>query len=314
MQIAGVEDEPEPAPAPKKASSISGNQWAQQLEKSYASSGGGSGARRSSEPRHERNTMVNIVGYNGGASSRAPAQQLSRHEDYNKGSSFGYDNIAGVLLACIPAARSKLTSTRPCVSGPLAFWQTKRLAFPEPRDMSQACHHCDGCGISATNVSGSRIMSDLSFVLAGIAGIRNTGFAGDRANSGSTYTDSFVKVDYPAYPSLTPTPAQPAQSGNHSQYGAAQNHGGTYASSNHSSYMQDYGSHGQQQQPQEYSASPYQPHGQPTSYSDYSAPNQQNPAASGAPSYNSGTSPQSLSCPFLITVHFFTMATGECLI
>ena len=49
-QIAGMEDEPEPAPAPKKASSISGNQWAQQLEKSYASSGGGGGgggARRS---------------------------------------------------------------------------------------------------------------------------------------------------------------------------------------------------------------------------------------------------------------------------
>ena len=46
MQIAGVEDEPAPAPAPKKASSISGSQWAAQLEKSYASSGGGGGSAR----------------------------------------------------------------------------------------------------------------------------------------------------------------------------------------------------------------------------------------------------------------------------
>ena len=88
------------------------------------------------------------------------------------------------------------------------------------------------------------------------------------SNSSSSYTDSFVKVDYPAYPSLTPTPAQPAQSGSHSQqqphYGAAQKHAGSYGSS-HGSYMPDYGK--QPQQVQEYSASPYQPHGQPTSYS-----------------------------------------------
>lgn len=95
VQIAGVEDEQEPAPAPKKASSVSGNQWAQQLEKSYASSGGGS-VRRASEPRNERSTMVSIVGYNQDAPGRAAAQQPSRHEDYNPGSSFGYDNIAGV--------------------------------------------------------------------------------------------------------------------------------------------------------------------------------------------------------------------------
>lgn len=37
-------------------------------------------------------------------------------------------------------------------------------------------------------------------------------------------------------------------------------------------------------QAQEYSASPYQPHGQPTSYSDYSAPSRQT-APSAAPSY-----------------------------
>ncbi len=138
MQIAGVEDEPEPAPAPKKASSISGNQWAQQLEKSYASSGGGSGARRSSEPRHERNTMVNIVGYNGGASSRAPAQQPSRHEDYNKGSSFGYDNIAGVLLACFPSARVSFPPEALC-QVLLGFgMQSGSCIFLRPRDMSQA--------------------------------------------------------------------------------------------------------------------------------------------------------------------------------
>ena len=69
-------------------------------------------------------------------------------------------------------------------------------------------------------------------------------------------------MDYPAYPSLTATPAQPAQSGSHSQYGAAQNHTGSYGSS-HGSYAHDYGNHGKQQQAQEYSASPYQPHGQP---------------------------------------------------
>ena len=97
MQIAGMEDEPEPAPAPKKASSVSGNQWAQQLEKSYASSGGGGGsARRSSEPRNERSTMVSIVGYNQDAPGRAAAKQPARHEEYNQGGGFGYDNIAGV--------------------------------------------------------------------------------------------------------------------------------------------------------------------------------------------------------------------------
>ena len=98
MQIAGVEDDPAPAPAPKKAtSSISGNQWAQQLEKSYgAVSTGGGGDRRPTEPRSERNTMVNIVGYNQDAPARAPAAQPSHHGDYgNRGSSFGYDNIAG---------------------------------------------------------------------------------------------------------------------------------------------------------------------------------------------------------------------------
>lgn len=124
--------------------------------------------------------------------------------------------------------------------------------------------------------------------LAGIAGIRTTGFAGDRTNPSSTYTDSFVKVDYPAYPSLTPTPAQPAQSGGHSQYGAAQTHTGSYGSSSHGSYAHDYGNHGKQQRPQEYSASPYQPHGQPTSYSDYSAPSQQHAVASGTSSYDGG--------------------------
>lgn len=102
VQIAGVEDDPAPAPAPKKAaSSISGNQWAQQLEKSYgAVSTGGGSDRRPAEPRSERNTMVNIVGYNQDAPTRAPAAQPSHHGDYgNRGSSFGYDNIAGVQLA-----------------------------------------------------------------------------------------------------------------------------------------------------------------------------------------------------------------------
>ena len=125
---------------------------------------------------------------------------------------------------------------------------------------------------------------------AGIAGIRNTGFAGDMNRPTSSYSDSFVKVDYPAYPSLTPTPVQPAQAGNHSQtgnhYGAAQGHGSSYGSA-HNSYM--HGSHGsQQQQALEYSASPNQPHGQPTSYSDYSAQPQHQPAASGAPAYDTG--------------------------
>ena len=102
LQIAGVEDEPEPAP--KKASSSSGNQWTQQLEKSYgtASAGGGSSARRASEPRNDRNTMVSIVGYNQDAPARGPAQQQqpSHHGDYHKTCSFGYDNIAGVLTLC----------------------------------------------------------------------------------------------------------------------------------------------------------------------------------------------------------------------
>ena len=125
-------------------------------------------------------------------------------------------------------------------------------------------------------------------LLAGIAGIRTTGFAGDRSNPGSTYTDSFVKVDYPAYPSLTATPAQPAQTGSHSQYGAAQSHASSYGSGSHGSYAHDYGSQGKQQPAQDYSASPYQPHGQPTSYSDYSAPSQAHNASSGAPSYDAG--------------------------
>ena len=102
VQIAGVEDDPAPAPAPKKAaSSISGNQWAQQLEKSYgAVSTGGGGDRRPAEPRSERNTMVNIVGYNQDTPARTPAAQTSQHGDYgNRGSSFGYDNIAGVQPA-----------------------------------------------------------------------------------------------------------------------------------------------------------------------------------------------------------------------
>ena len=131
-------------------------------------------------------------------------------------------------------------------------------------------------------------MPEKCSLFAGIAGIRNTGFAGNMSNSSSSYTDSFVKVDYPAYPSLTPTPAQPAQSGSHSQqqphYGASQKHAGSYGSS-HGSYMPDYSK--QPQQVQEYSASPYQPHGQPTSYSDYSAQAQQ-AAPSAMPSYDAG--------------------------
>ena len=101
LQIAGVEDEPTPTPAPKKvASSISGNQWAQQLEKSYGAVSVGGGSDRRPEPRSERNTMVNIVGYNQDAPARAPATQPSHHGDYgNRGSSFGYDNIAGVQPA-----------------------------------------------------------------------------------------------------------------------------------------------------------------------------------------------------------------------
>ena len=41
--------------------------------------------------------MVSIVGYNQDAPGRAAAaQQPARHEEYNQGGSFGYDNIAGV--------------------------------------------------------------------------------------------------------------------------------------------------------------------------------------------------------------------------
>ena len=106
QQIAGVEDEPTPVPAPAQQSAQS--QWAKQLEKSYgaASSGGGGGGGSVGGSRaSDRNTMVKIVGYNAdsapGERGQAPSYNSS---DYSAGSSFGYDNIAGVhALAQFPS-------------------------------------------------------------------------------------------------------------------------------------------------------------------------------------------------------------------
>jgi hypothetical protein len=94
LQIAGVEEQPASATAvPVKASQ---SQWMQQLEDSY-----GAAALSSSGPASlgsNRNTMVKVVGYN--QESRAPAARASSYNapDYGTGTSFGYDNIAGMAF------------------------------------------------------------------------------------------------------------------------------------------------------------------------------------------------------------------------
>ena len=67
MQIAGVEHEAAPAPAPKQ--SVPRDDWSRQLEKVYSSAGSGTGHRSSSS--RPSNPMVKIVGYD------SPAQQSS---------------------------------------------------------------------------------------------------------------------------------------------------------------------------------------------------------------------------------------------
>lgn len=99
MQVAGVEDEP-PAAAERAPSGQS--QWAQQLEKNYAaagSTGSGGGGGRSSSAR-DPNTMVKIVGYNQEPTAPQARPSASSYDvaDHSTGSSFGYDNIAGVHL------------------------------------------------------------------------------------------------------------------------------------------------------------------------------------------------------------------------
>lgn len=94
---------------------------------------------------------------------------------------------------------------------------------------------------------------------AGIAGIRNTPSTTHKPSSSSSFTDSFVKVDYPSYPVLTPT------SGHQSQ--TAQAHQpAPYTAPTSTSYGQ-YGAQQQQQQPA-YSGNQYAAHLQQAASAD----------------------------------------------
>lgn len=93
---------------------------------------------------------------------------------------------------------------------------------------------------------------------AGIAGIRTTGSsAPSRAASGSTFTDSFVKVDYPSYPVLAPTPA--SHHAHHQQQASysAPDSGSYGLMFGGSAYSATQGGPQQQQQPQRQEAPAY---------------------------------------------------------
>lgn len=117
----------------------------------------------------------------------------------------------------------------------------------------------------------------MSIRLAGIAGIRTTSSAAPKPTPSSSFSDSFVKVDYPSYPVLTPTTSHHTQAA-HTSYsdpaGAGGNSGSSYAT---------YGAPQQQQQQQQHAyLSGYQAHGQQDSYGSH----QQQQLYSGGSTYS----------------------------
>lgn len=98
--VAGLEEE-EPAPAVNNSSSSSGRDrdWANQLEKGFAS------MSKSSSSRPNDDAMVNIVGYSGGGggggvhrSSSARRSDCFAADNGNYGGTISYGQIAGEAL------------------------------------------------------------------------------------------------------------------------------------------------------------------------------------------------------------------------
>lgn len=96
--VAGLEEE-EPAPAVNNSSSSRGRDrdWANQLEKGFAS------MSKSSSSRPNDNAMVNIVGYSGGggvqrSSSARRSDSFAASDNGNYGGSISYGQIAGEAL------------------------------------------------------------------------------------------------------------------------------------------------------------------------------------------------------------------------
>ena len=103
--VAGLEEE-EPAPAADNRSSSSGRDrdWANQLEKGFAS------ISKSSSSRPDANAMVNIVGYSGGGGgggsnhpSAARRSESFAADNGNYGGTISYGQIAGEA-SCLTSA------------------------------------------------------------------------------------------------------------------------------------------------------------------------------------------------------------------
>ena len=95
--VAGLEEEDQ-APAVDTRSSGSGRDrdWANQLEKGFAS------VSKSSSSRPDGNAMVNIVGYSGGAGGNRPSARRSESfaaDNSTYGGSISYGQIDGEALA-----------------------------------------------------------------------------------------------------------------------------------------------------------------------------------------------------------------------
>ena len=96
--VAGLEEE-EQTPAVDNRSSSSGRDrdWANQLEKGFAS------VSKSSSSRPDGNAMVNIVGYSGNSGGGNPHSAARRSDSFaagngNYGGTISYGQIAGMVL------------------------------------------------------------------------------------------------------------------------------------------------------------------------------------------------------------------------
>ena len=97
-----MEDEPAAPSTRAPTAAASEPSWAKQMEKTYAASQkqqapSARSKPSSSSPANDRNTMVNIVGYDGNQANASSSGRSSRQagDDYAYGS-LGYGSIAGV--------------------------------------------------------------------------------------------------------------------------------------------------------------------------------------------------------------------------
>ena len=246
--VAGLEEEDQtPAVDTRSSSSGRDRDWANQLEKGFAS------VSKSSSSRPNGNAMVNIVGYSGGGGGNRPYARRSESfaaDNGNYGGTISYGQIDGEAFALTSNSHSMTHARmyepdRYHTTNPMSVQVSSTYAATPRRARSASF-----CVYIALQHAATSYRPSLH--TAGIAGVAN--MDEPRSNSSS------VQVSYPAYPTLQPIASNPPAS-SYVQYTApaqqdySQGHNHYDQGSQLSSYQQQVHQQPHQQQQQQ----PYQP-------------------------------------------------------